>query len=81
MDHEKPPPSVILNGPRIGLALFVIVAGFFLWTEHRAHLLGTLPYLILLLCPLMHFFMHRNHGKGQGGGHDHHSAGNSGGTP
>lgn len=36
---------------------------FYLWTEHRAHLYGTLPYLIVLLCPLMHLFMgHGGHG-------------------
>ena len=52
------------RGNRIALALFVIVVGFFLWTEHQAHLLGALPYLILLLCPLAHFFMHKGHGKG-----------------
>lgn len=44
---------------------FVLVAGFFLVTEHRAHLFGALPYLLLLACPLMHLF----HGRG---GHHHH---------
>jgi hypothetical protein len=30
-----------------------------------------LPYLVFLLCPLMHVFMHRNHGSGSDkhGGH------------
>jgi hypothetical protein len=42
---------------------FLAVALFFLWTEHRAHLLGALPYLIFLACPLMHLFHH---------GHGHH---------
>ena len=49
---------------RIALALFIVVLGFFLWTEHQAHLFGALPYLILLLCPLIHIFMHKGHGKG-----------------
>ena len=49
---------------------FLAVAGFFLFTEHRAHLLGLLPYLFLLACPLMHLFMH--HGHGDGGQHSHH---------
>lgn len=31
--------------------------------EHRAHLLGWLPWLILLACPLMHLFMHGGHGS------------------
>jgi hypothetical protein len=46
----------------IGVCVFAVVAGFFLWTEHRAHVLGALPYLLFALCPLMHFFMHRGHG-------------------
>lgn len=51
---------------------FLAIAGFFLFTEHRAHLLGFLPWLFLLACPLMHVFMHGGHG-GHGGhaGHDH----------
>ena len=52
-----------------GLIAFLIVAAFFLWTEHRAHLLGVLPYVVLLLCPLIHLFMHRGHG-GHGGHHE-----------
>lgn len=35
---------------------------YFLLTEHRAHVLYALPYLIFLLCPVMHIFMHRGHG-------------------
>lgn len=56
-----------LNGQRIAFLLLIIVGGFFLWTQHQAHIMGALPYLILLLCPLMHFFMHKGHGKGHGG--------------
>ena len=26
------------------------------------HLLGALPYLFILACPLMHIFMHHGHG-------------------
>ena len=44
-----------------GFLVLLAVAAFFLWTEHRAHLLGALPYAIVLLCPLMHYFMHRGH--------------------
>lgn len=49
---------------------FAIVAAFYLWTEHRAHLFTVLPLLLLLACPLMHVFMHGGHG-GHGGGRDH----------
>lgn len=45
---------------------FLLIAGFFLFTEHRAHLLGFLPYLLFLACPLMHLFHH---------GHGHHGSG------
>lgn len=48
---------------RIVLLGFLGVAAFFLWTEHRAHLLGAIPYLLLLACPLMHL-LHRGHHHG-----------------
>ncbi|HVK54986.1 MAG TPA: DUF2933 domain-containing protein [Burkholderiales bacterium] len=46
---------------------FIAIAAFFLFTEHRAHLFGILPYLLLLACPLMHLF-HGHGGHGQHGG-------------
>jgi hypothetical protein len=46
---------------RWGLVVFLAIALFFLWEEHRVHLLGVLPWLLLLACPLMHFLMHRRH--------------------
>jgi hypothetical protein len=51
---------------RAGLAclVFVVIAGFYLVTEHTAHLFGVLPYLLILACPLMHVFMHSGHGHG-----------------
>ncbi|WP_137937340.1 DUF2933 domain-containing protein [Chitinivorax sp. B] len=41
---------------------FIAVAAFFLLTEHTAHVMGILPYLLLAACPLMHLFMQRHHG-------------------
>lgn len=54
---------------RSGLVLlaFLAIAGFFLVTEHRAHVFGALPYLLLLACPLMHF-LHGGHRHGRDGG-------------
>ena len=52
---------------------FLAVATFFLWEEHQAHILGVLPWAILLLCPILHLFMHRGHG-----GHDSHGGGDGG---
>ncbi len=46
---------------------FLAIAGFYLWMEHRAHLLGALVWLPLLICPLMHLFMHHRHGGHSGG--------------
>ena len=56
---------------RLGLGWLILAAavGWFLWTEHKAHLFGALPWLILLACPLMHVFMH--HGHGHRHGHRH----------
>ena len=53
---------------RAGIAVLAAVAvlAFLIYTEHIAHLLGAIPYLLLLACPLMHIFMHR--------GHQHHSS-------
>ena len=47
---------------------FLIVAGFFLLTEHTAHVFGVLPWLLVLACPLMHIFMHHGHHGGHGQG-------------
>lgn len=51
----------------VGLLVFGAAAAYFLLTEHLAHTLGALPYLILLACPLMHVFMHGGHGHSHGG--------------
>ena len=47
--------------------VFLSIGLVFMALEHRAHLYGALPYLLLLACPLMHLFMH--HGHGGHGGH------------
>lgn len=43
---------------------FFAIAGYFLLTEHRAHFISYLPFLLLLACPLMHLF-HRHGGHGR----------------
>ena len=69
MDHshgdlsESRPPAGLGRRGRVALAGFAAVAAYFLWTEHRAHVIQLLPWAFLALCPLMHLFMH--------GGHDH----------
>ena len=52
----------------IALGVAVAAAGTLTLISHKAHLsrlLPLLPYAAILLCPLMHVFMHGGHG-GQG---------------
>lgn len=53
---------------KVWLAALVFggVATALLWQEHRVHIMGFLPYVLLAACPLMHIFMHGNH-SGHGG--------------
>jgi hypothetical protein len=73
------------DGPRVRgnarakwvLATFLAIAAYFLIAEDRAHLSGLLsylPFLLLLLCPLMHVFMHGRHGGHRSHDHDSGSA-------
>jgi hypothetical protein len=61
------------------LGFCLIIAGLIIY-EHRLHVLGYWPFLLLLACPLMHVFMHHGHGHHHGdqrpdaenkGGQDH----------
>ena len=73
MNHEHQSENGSWLGSRMGVVLIVFLAiiGFLLFTDHRAHLFGILPYLLLLACPLMHFLMHGGHGKHGGGSGQH----------
>lgn len=46
--------------------LVILIIGLvglvFLLRNHTSHVFSVLPYLVLLLCPLMHLFMHKGHG-------------------
>jgi hypothetical protein len=45
----------------------IVMAGTFVFglallaSQHLQHIVGVLPYLLLLACPLMHFFGHGHH--------------------
>ena len=84
MTHDlatSPPPG---STERAGLGAFfrshyalgyLVLGGlatYLYFSDHRAHILGALPFLLLLACPLMHVFMHRGHGGH--GGHGSHGA-------
>lgn len=49
---------------KLPLIVFLAVAVYFLWTEHRAHAIEYLPWLLVLACVGMHLLMHRGHGAG-----------------
>ncbi len=56
-----------------GVIAAIAVIAYFLLSEHRAHFIEFLPYLLLLACPLMHIFMH--------GGHEPHGDQDNDGKP
>lgn len=67
--HHVNPGNQWRRRSKIALYVFLGIVAFFLITEHLAHLIPVLPWLFLLLCPLMHLFMHGGHG-GHGGNND-----------
>lgn len=63
MDHQHKESHRASSWANTVLIGFILIAGFFLVTEHTAHVFGVLPFLLLLACPLMHLFMHGGHGE------------------
>jgi hypothetical protein len=68
-NHLPHPRSALKSRVNWVLLGFLAIAAFFLFTEHRAHLLGVLPLLLLAACPLLHLFLHGGHG----GGHEEYA--------
>jgi hypothetical protein len=73
--YESEPQSSSFWRSKAGLvtAGFLLIVAFLLLSEHWAHALGFLPFLLLLACPLMHVFMHSGHG-GHAGHAGHRAA-------
>ena len=69
-DHSNHDQGAVPSGSFWTSRAFLVCLGFaaiaiiLLWKEHQAHILGALPFLFLLACPLMHIFMHGGHGHG-----------------
>jgi hypothetical protein len=74
MEHEHRIHEDHSNPRKTAYSTWLLVIGafgaYFLLTQHFAHVMEALPYLLLLACPLMHLFMHHGHG-GHG---DHHAS-------
>lgn len=70
MNTHQPPSAGTTpfwrNKTGIVLIMLLAIGLFYLAREHFSHIAGNWPYLILLMCPLMHVF---GHGHGGHGGH------------
>jgi hypothetical protein len=67
--HQHPtgePPRAGTHAGRWAFIGFALIAAYFLWTEHRAHVVQFLPFVLLLACPLLHML----HGHGGHGRHE-----------
>lgn len=56
------------------LAGSLVIIGFYLFFEHKAHIFDNSQYLLFVLFIAMHFFMHighGGHGEQKKGGHHH----------
>jgi hypothetical protein len=51
-----------LSWTHILLTGVALTGGYIFWGNYQEQFYAFLPYLILLLCPLMHIFLHRGHG-------------------
>lgn len=78
MNPERRPPLRSPEESRFKWVLiaFFLIAGYFLITEHRAHVIEYLPLALLLGCLFLHRFMHGGHG--QHGSHGQHTESQSG---
>ncbi len=48
---------------KLPFAVFLAIGAYFVWTEHRVHIIEYLPWLLVLVCVGMHFFMHGGRGR------------------
>lgn len=68
-NHQHPAGSITTpfwtRKTGVVLIMFIVIGAFYVVREHFGHVYPYLPYLILLICPLMHFFGHGH------GAHDH----------
>ena len=65
MNQSAPPAWRRLLSSRVGVVLlgFLVLAGYLLWVEHKAHMIEFLPLaLFLAVCLGAHYFMHRGFG-------------------
>ena len=65
-EHAAPQPGGTKDRAsswiRIASYVAIAVPAYLILRDHAAHVLGAVPYLVLLACPLMHLLMHGSHG-------------------
>ncbi|MET4702033.1 hypothetical protein ABIE65_005084 [Constrictibacter sp. MBR-5] len=82
MDHGENRRGFFASRANLVLLVFLGVGGFYLVSEHWAHLLGAGPLVLLLgVCIGMHFFMHGGHGGHGAGGNKGERPPSSDGAP
>lgn len=70
-NHQDEPKGGLMTSKAGFVFLgFLVIGGALLFTEHRAHVLGAVIWLLPLSCIFMHMFMHGGHG-GHGGHKGH----------
>ncbi|APO74488.1 hypothetical protein AM571_CH01664 [Rhizobium etli 8C-3] len=74
MHQNHSSPSAWSTYSRTVFVAFAVVATGLIAYEHRVHVLGVLPWLLILACPLMHLFMHHGHGAHSGPDHSDQDA-------
>ncbi|MBX5011041.1 DUF2933 domain-containing protein [Rhizobium lentis] len=72
--NDNHSPSAWSSYSRSVFIAFAVIALALIAYEHRVHVLGILPWLLILACPLMHLFMHHGHGGHSGHHHWGHGA-------
>jgi hypothetical protein len=64
MQHEKSssdtPLRRAMSPGTIAACMIAVIVAVYLLREHWGHVVGSWPYVLLLLCPLMHL-LHRHH--------------------
>ncbi|SDY26344.1 DUF2933 domain-containing protein [Pseudomonas sp. NFACC08-1] len=67
--HQPPAGATPFWRGKTGIVLIMLLAIglFYLAREHFSHIAANWPYLILLICPLMHIFGHGHGGHGRHG--------------
>lgn len=73
MENNTKNQSLFSRSTWAAIAIIGVIGLVFLLRNHTTHVFSLIPYLILLACPFMHLFMHKNHGdhNNDGKGHSH----------